>query len=223
MKRNIALLIAVLVVCSLSVTAIAHEMPDLTQNGTITFTLDWNGEPLDSGSLTLCKVADIVVDDGDVSFVLIDALQGYDIDLEDLDDADLAAELARIGQEEALPDISAPIEDGRAVFSDIAPGLYVVWQDEASDGFAAISPFLISMPKYENGHYEIDVTAAPKVPLVTLPTQPTEPEPTTPSDPQLPQTGQLNWPIPVLTVSGLALFAAGWFLCFRRKTEKNEK
>lgn len=28
----------------------------------------------------------------------------------------------------------------------------------------------------------------------------------------LPQTGQLNWPVPVLAVSGVLLFAAGWVL-----------
>lgn len=28
----------------------------------------------------------------------------------------------------------------------------------------------------------------------------------------LPQTGQLNWPVPVLAVSGVVLFAFGWAL-----------
>jgi len=31
---------------------------------------------------------------------------------------------------------------------------------------------------------------------------------------KLPQTGQLTWPIPVLTVAGMVLFALGWWLCF---------
>lgn len=30
----------------------------------------------------------------------------------------------------------------------------------------------------------------------------------------LPQTGQLNWPVPVMAVSGLVLFAIGWYLAF---------
>ncbi|MCD7821787.1 MAG: hypothetical protein LUG64_06230, partial [Clostridiales bacterium] len=29
---------------------------------------------------------------------------------------------------------------------------------------------------------------------------------------KLPQTGQLNWPVPVLAVSGVVLFALGWGL-----------
>lgn len=28
----------------------------------------------------------------------------------------------------------------------------------------------------------------------------------------LPQTGQLNWPVPVLTVAGLLLILVGWYL-----------
>lgn len=39
------------------------------------------------------------------------------------------------------------------------------------------------------------------------------------SDTKLPQTGSLNWPIPVLTILGLLLLAAGWYLFSRR--EKN--
>ena len=38
----------------------------------------------------------------------------------------------------------------------------------------------------------------------------------------LPQTGQLNWPIPVLTASGLVLVAVGAYLMERsKKREKN--
>ncbi len=34
---------------------------------------------------------------------------------------------------------------------------------------------------------------------------------------RLPQTGQLNWPVPVLVVFGLALISVGWILRFGRK------
>jgi LPXTG-motif cell wall-anchored protein len=35
--------------------------------------------------------------------------------------------------------------------------------------------------------------------------------------PKLPQTGQLNWPIPVLAVLGLAAFTAGWILRYKKR------
>lgn len=44
------------------------------------------------------------------------------------------------------------------------------------------------------------------------PNTPDNPDtPQTPG-PRLPQTGQLNWPIPVLSISGLLLLGAGWLL-----------
>ena len=48
--------------------------------------------------------------------------------------------------------------------------------------------------------------------------------PLTPSmDPSLlPQTGQLNWPVPVLTVAGLGLFLAGWLLRFGRQGKHHD-
>lgn len=42
--------------------------------------------------------------------------------------------------------------------------------------------------------------------------------PSSPSSPALPQTGQLNWPIPVLAVADILLFAFGW-LMRRERTE----
>ena len=82
----------------------------------------------------------------------------------------------------------------------------------------------MSLPQWQNDGYVYDLTASPKVPLVPEPTEPTVPtEPTDPTDPWLPQTGQLNWPIPLMAVSGLALFMAGCILCFGRKKERYEK
>lgn len=36
---------------------------------------------------------------------------------------------------------------------------------------------------------------------------------------KLPQTGQLTWPIPVMVVAGLTLFALGWWLCFGNRKD----
>lgn len=75
-------------------------------------------------------------------------------------------------------------------------------------------------PMNESGHYVYEVNAEAKFQLHR------EPKPTTPpkpSEPTLPQTGQLNWPIPVLVISGLCLFSAGWILRFGRKKDSHEK
>lgn len=41
--------------------------------------------------------------------------------------------------------------------------------------------------------------------------------------PKLPQTGQLNWPIPVMAVSGLWIFAMGWMLRYGQKRDRVKK
>lgn len=219
--RILAVLMALLLLGSLAVSA--HELPDLNKNGTITFNLDWNGEALNDGSLTMYRVGDIVANDGNFSFACVAEIEA--VSLEKLNDPQLAETLADAAAPAGLEAMTAPISDGKAIFTDVVPGLYVVVQAEAdaSEGFAPLSPFLISMPRFEDGHYETDVVADPKVPMEPAPTEPTQPRPTTPTDPTLPQTGQLNWPVPMLAVSGLALFAAGCFLRFGRKDEGYEK
>ena len=167
--------------------------------------------------------------------------------------------------------------DGNAAFEDLELGLYLIVQSKASNGYAPIKPFLVSLPMAENGKWNYEVDASPKVGGYTpvnpdtppvpptpvpdkpgTPEQPTEPtNPDTPKNPDgpdspvspgspdspvapgnpdnpvapgnpdnpalaghpdgavmsgLPQTGQLNWPVPVLAVSGVLLFAAGWVL-----------
>jgi hypothetical protein len=44
-------------------------------------------------------------------------------------------------------------------------------------------------------------------------------DPTDPSGPNLPQTGQLWWPVPVLTIAGMVLILLGWV---RRKEQGYE-
>lgn len=58
----------------------------------------------------------------------------------------------------------------------------------------------------------------------TEPSKPTKPgtptNPSTPDEPKLPQTGQLWWPVPVLTAAGLLLIVAG---LLRRRGGKDEE
>lgn len=40
---------------------------------------------------------------------------------------------------------------------------------------------------------------------------------------ELPNTGQLQWPIPVLAITGIVLFSMGWYLTFMKKEKKHEE
>ncbi len=219
MKNRIVALVGImLVIFALSTEASAQEVPDLEKSGTITFLLTWDGENLDGGSLSLYRVGDIREENGNFGFAWIPQLADTGLSLEDPNDPALALALAdRIRD---LEGTTVTVQEGKATFTDVAPGLYLAVQEQATPGFEPLSPFLISMPRYEEGKYVSEITARPKATLETIPTEPEETEPT---EPELPQTGQTNWPVPVLTVLGLGFFTLGWMLCFRGKKEPREE
>lgn len=215
-KKMIALLALLVLATGLCGRVWAAELPDLDRLGSIMFLMDFDGTPLDGGSLTLYRVGDVVENDGNYSFACVPGIVA--VSLENLNDPALAADLADAAKNAGLEAIPAPIEDGRAVFSDLEPGLYVVSQRPGGEtpGYAAIDPFLISLPQWQDGAYVYDLTADPKVPLAPAPTEPTSStEPSEPPD--LPQTGQLNWPVPLMAALGLAFFGLGWLLFFGSK------
>lgn len=106
-------------------------------------------------------------------------------------------------------------KDGEIAFTGLDLGLYLLVQHKAAKGYETAAPFLVSVPMEEDGVLRYDVDASPKVELEKEP-EPTSTTPPAPPDPRLPYTGQLNWPVPVLTVLGLGLLALG--LALRRKS-----
>ena len=227
-NRILAVLLALAMVFAFAVNVSASdmpvEMPDLSLKGSLEFTMDVDGVPLDTGSLNLYYVANIIqVEEDRYDFQLVRELAdaGAKLDTNDLYDGVQAEKLLE-SSKAVLPDyLTASIVDGKASFADLNAGLYLVWQNEedASEGYAAIHPFLISVPRWQNGAYAMHVDADPKVPFETEP--PTPPPP--PPPPHLPQTGQLNWPVPVMAISGVILLITGWALCLRRKRIENEE
>ena len=198
---------------------LASDLPDLEKTGSITVTLKDGSTPVSGGEITLYQVALATVTDGDYSFSFTNGFENCGIDLSNLEDSSLASEL-----EAALSDIAASTtlttgSDGKAVFTDLTPGLYLFKQTKAADGYESISSFLVSLPQKENGSWIYEVDASPKMEDVSkTPTTPkkTTPPPSTPTT--LPQTGQLVWPIPVLAVSGLLLILLGYELTREKKT-----
>ena len=216
MMKKLWIVLVVLALCG-SLTTFAAEIPDVNQPGSLTLTMNWDGEPLDTGSITAYHVGEIVKKNGDYTFALLPQLEDSNVVLE-LEDPEIAGTLALLVVERNMTPITASIKDGKVVLDDLTPGLYLVLQTDTqvSQGFAPIRPFLISLPRWVEDHYVYNITAAPKVPLETIPTEPTEPPatepPTEPPEPDLPQTGQLNWPVPILVVLGLFFFVGGWIL-----------
>ena len=238
--RMSILLLMVMVVGFQALIVQAHEVPDMSRQGSICITMLDGETRVPGGKVTVYRVGQIQDVDGDYIFILTDEYAGSQVSLEDLQSkaaakalADYAAESDLQGEEESID------KNGDVSFPDLELGLYLIVQTKAADGYYPADPFLVSVPMYDGTRYLYDVVATPKVELTEAPeetteaTEATEPEettkptettpPTEPEEPKLPQTGQTNWPIPILAVAGLVLIAFGWFLCAGQRKDEHAR
>lgn len=220
--RIITALLALLILCSLPLTAYAHEVPNENIEGSISVTMKHKGDPVPGGKLKLFHVGEVVEYDGNYDFVPTAEFAGCVTNFDDIHSPALAQKLALYAKEEWAIDSQKADAKGNVTFSGLDNGLYLVVQTETADGYEPIDPFLVSVPRYLNGEYVYDVDATSKMDLIT--TEPTEEPPPKPTKPggKLPQTGQLNWPVPLLTASGLLLLALGYLLRFGKKENYSE-
>lgn len=226
LKRVGALLLAWVLVCIMSSSVFAQEAVNLRKQGSIEITMQKDGTAIPGGIMNLYQVAKVQQDGTDYSFKLTGAFTAYGKEMENIESAELAQELANYAQNSAGRK-KAIDENGVVKFTELPCGLYLLIQETAASGYEKAVPFLVSVPMKEDGAYVYDVDASPKVELEQAEDE-TEPE-TKPSQitggggGSLPQTGQLNWPVPLLAVSGLMLFLVGWILRFGQRKESYEK
>lgn len=216
-RRVLSLLLGMGLLCVFSTAVYAHEIPDAGRTGSVTIEMRYDGKALDGGRLEIYRVGEVRENNGDYTFVKTAAFQSFRGTLENLQSEALAKQLKEYAKEKQIPAAgSGAAEDGRVVFDKLEPGLYLAVQTEAAQGYSLMNPFLVSVPLWQDGAYQYDITAIGKFELKKEPAPDTPP---TPTPPKLPQTGQLNWPVPILTASGMILFAAGWVLRFCRRKE----
>ena len=210
MKKAILSTVSILLLlCVLAAQALAAP-PDETKTGSISIAMTYRGETVPGGSLTLYRVGQIKAGGETYSFVTTGGFESSGISLSNLNDSGLAQSLADFAAAGNFSGSKQPIDaDGKIAFRDLQLGLYLLVQEDAAEGYSKVAPFLVSIPVVENGTYVYEVDGSPKLSLKPLPTEPPT-DPTRPPD--LPQTGQVQWPIPVLTVSGLLLITFGAYL-----------
>lgn len=106
-----------------------------------------NDVPLRGGELTLYQVASVKRTNGNLYFDYTGDFTGCGVVLGDLSDSTLADRLVKYLP--AVPAIAAQQdvnEEGYANITKLPQGLYLVVQTEASHGYEAIKPFLVSIP-----------------------------------------------------------------------------
>lgn len=222
MGKWIRFFTVLLVLAFLPAAASAHPVPEPGKAGSITVSMQFDGEPVPGGKLTLYRVGEVSQDDGNYTFVPTGEFTGWGTDFGTLDSAEQNAQTAKSLKrfiQSNGEDISGIIkrigDNGEVTFFNLEQGLYLLVQTEPAPGYSSVNPFLVSLPFLKDGEYLYDLDAQAKTELEQVPKPPQKP------GGKLPQTGQLNWPVPVLAAAGLTLFGIGWGIRFRRKQDQD--
>lgn len=227
--KTLAMLLLTVLVGLSGLTAYAHDVPDESKKGSITVDFEYDNKVVTGGRLALYRIAEARQTDGNYGFENLPEFSGFHKDMSDLTSAELARCLADFVDSHSIQPVDArDNRSGSVTFPELPHGLYLVVQVEAAPGYEAVQPFLVTVPMLEDGHYVYDVNAYGKTALQKTKTYPsgTASGGTAPSGTVsagtipaggLPQTGQLNWPIPVLALTGCVLILIG--LACRRKND----
>lgn len=215
MKRFVCMVFALILVCSLTLTAKAAD----ADIGSIQIKVEHNNKKITGGDLIAVRVG--YTDNDKLIFRRVTDHE----------------EIKNIGESSAVTQMQnfytanksthtfltykSQVKDGLAKFTGLPRGLYLIYQDTAAEGYEKLSSFLVTVP-YKD---KMDVNAASKTSLKKEEKPTTEPTASSGSsgsgsgNKKLPQTGQLIWPIPWMAGSGMVLFVFGWRLFFGRKED----
>ena len=186
MKKLLCLLF---LISSLVLPVAAKSVPDLSQYGSISVLLQYDGKPVSGGELTLYRVGDILEADGNYRFIFAEDFVPSGA-VHDLQSPETIKELSDYVLRKGISGETKKTDtDGKVSFLKLQPALYLLVQHKSATGYHRINPFLVSLPMYSAEGYSYEVDASPKVsPMVALP-----------ENLEQPQTGQSGWPIWVFT------------------------
>lgn len=238
LKRISSLLAVLIALCCLGLTVLADttEPIDSDQKTSLTVRLQSLEDEVkveEGAEITIYKVADMKQESGELQFTYTSAFAGCKEDLTKEIPADAVAAMAELAKKNNATGVKGTTDVyGRVTFSDLDQAVYLVTQMGSVTGFTTFAPFLSYLPDIEEGKWNYDIVASPKIVYSVTPGRKPTPTPTpTPNPnatptltptPDLPQTGQLNWPIPVLFVSGLLFICAGLMMACMRKQHEDE-
>lgn len=229
MKRRLYRILG-LVLCCIAITlpvfaqGTAADL-DLGRTGSIMLTVkDKNGVAATGGSIACIQVARVCRENGNLSYELTNGFENTSLSLDafvegNQNASDLVKKVEKVLPARASKKIRQ-ISGGKVSFSDLELGLYLIRQQRGFKNHSSIQSFLVTLPMNESSGWVYEVSATPKVGTVSRTTPPKTPSGGKGS--RLPQTGQLNWPVPVLAVSGLVVFSLGWWLS-REKHEEDPR
>lgn len=166
----------------------------------------------------LIQIASAEVSGGVIRYTTLPAFSAYDCDWTELSASqfrekakllEIAVKQMQVDGFEGLTD-----SDGTLLFDRLQPGLYLLIRAGIAPQNVDFScdPAIYSVPTIDNGVLKYDVLAMPKFRWK---------DPFKPGG--LPQTGQLNYPIPILLLTGLGFFLGGFEMCYGGRRMDDEE
>ncbi len=168
LKRKYSALAIMLVIImtfasSINAFAISASDIDMDQKGSINVSFDFIEDTVITGELTLFKVADIKLKNGDIRYVYTKEFADCEEDLDGLMDNTFAENLKYYAEENGIEGKTKRLDSKSSVsFKNLDLGIYLVVQNEATKGYYEISPFVVSIPNEIDGEISYDVDATPK-------------------------------------------------------------
>ncbi len=186
-NRITALLVCILLICSLSVVSFAHDVPKKDAKGKITVEMKYGETAVVGGTLTAYRVGQTEQSNGNYYFVKTDEMKNFDGSYDNITSPELADSVFAFVKANKINAYSkAQNKNGKAEFNSLDLGLYLIVQTKASKDYKPLRPFLVSVPMNVNGQYVYEVNAEGKFALehVQNPIDPSNQD--TPSNPTLP-------------------------------------
>jgi hypothetical protein len=210
----------------------AVTVPAAETNGSLTlrcvFPVGDGERILSKDEYSLVKIADAVVTDTSVTYTTRSDFKSYDCDWRRISASAMNAKAKSLAyyckQNGLYTEARTTDKNGECFFGNLEIGLYLVARtktDPENDDFTT-DPLLFFLPQSVNGETIYEIVATPKFSYISAIDPIDSPGGKTHSgDNTLPQTGQLLWPVTLLSVLGCLMILAGSFLL--RKEGLGEK
>ena len=156
----------------------AAEQPDLNKEGSINvYMRTAAGELVKGGTLEVYKVAYIYSSKLGSKYLYMSEFEGSGYSLENKEIASLASKLSKYASANGIHGDLYENTTGMVTIDKLSPGLYLIENKTAPEGYNTIMPFLVSVPFEVDGTWIYDVDASPKMGLLNQKTIAPDPIP----------------------------------------------
>lgn len=174
-KKRISLFLRIamslsMLLCCFNVS-IHAETVDPEQTGSITLSMQDGNTALNTGSLECIQVGRVEInEEGNPEYVYTDAFAGEKMPLKNIHLPSVGKELDAYATNNKITGKTGLIRSGSCRFSSLKPGVYLIRQKTKTTGYEEITPFLMTMPEYDEKTetYLYDVAAAPKTAITPI-------------------------------------------------------